>query len=112
MQFAGMRGTRRVHLDPVARARLSSSCVNCLIFRAVLLLGEWPFACYNKARGLPLPSNALELDETVVRQILAYFVRSRRVADTLEGIARWRLLEERVRLSVRQTQAALNFPLD
>jgi hypothetical protein len=31
------------------------------------------------------------------------------MADTLEGIARWRLLEERVRLSVRQTEAALKW---
>ena len=31
------------------------------------------------------------------------------MADTLEGIARWRLLEERVSLSVRQTEAALKW---
>lgn len=31
------------------------------------------------------------------------------MADTLEGIARWRLLEEQVRLSVRQTEAALKW---
>lgn len=54
-----------------------------------------------------MPSNVRELDETVVRQILGYFVRNRRMADTLEGIARWRLLQERVRLSMRQTEAAL-----
>lgn len=58
---------------------------------------------------MPLAWNALELDETVARQILAYFVRSRQTADTLQGIARWRLLEERVRLSVRQTKAALQW---
>ena len=56
-----------------------------------------------------MPSNALELDETVVRQILGYFVGSPQMADTLEGIARWRLLQERVRLSVRQTEAALGW---
>lgn len=56
-----------------------------------------------------MPSNAPELDEAVVRQILGYFVRNRRMADTLEGIARWRLLQERVRLSMRQTEAALGW---
>jgi hypothetical protein len=58
---------------------------------------------------VPLPSTALELHETVVRQILAYFVRSRRMVDTLEGIASWRLLEEQVSLSMRQTEAALKW---
>src|SRR5215467_11784011 len=61
---------------------------------------------------LLLPTNALEPDETVVRQILGYFVRSHRMADTLEGIARWRLLQERVQLSVRQTEAALGWLLE
>ena len=31
------------------------------------------------------------------------------MADTLEGIARWRLLRERVRISVRETEAALRW---
>ena len=56
-----------------------------------------------------MPLNAVELDQNVVRQILSYFVHSLRTADTLEGIARWRLLQERVRYSVRQTEAALRW---
>lgn len=67
------------------------------------------FLLLGRRSDLSLPWNAPELDETVVRQVLAYFVRSRRTADTLQGIARWRLLEERLTLSVRQTEAALKW---
>jgi hypothetical protein len=82
---------------------------NLLISGAVLHLGQMALHLLLRRSELVLRSNALELDETVVRQVLGYFVRSRQMADTLEGIARWRLLEERVKLSVRQTDAALKW---
>jgi hypothetical protein len=41
------------------------------------------------------------------KQIISYFLRNPRAADTLEGIARWRLLEEHIHQSVRLTQRAL-----
>ena len=49
------------------------------------------------------------LDNEVVKQVLGYFVRNPRTADTLEGIARWRLLEERVQKSLLQTEAAIDW---
>lgn len=44
-----------------------------------------------------------------MRQILNYFVRNRRAADSLEGVARWRLLEEQIQRSLQQTDAALKW---
>jgi len=45
----------------------------------------------------------------VAQQILSYFLRNPDVADSLTELARWRLMEERIRLSVENTQAALNW---
>ena len=42
-----------------------------------------------------------------MKQILSYFLRNSKAADTLEGIARWRLLEEQVHRSFQQTESAL-----
>lgn len=56
-----------------------------------------------------LPLARIEPDPGVVTQVLTYFVRNRQSADTLEGIARWRLLEEEVRHNVQQTQRALEW---
>jgi hypothetical protein len=46
-------------------------------------------------------------DETGVKEVLNYFLRNPHAADSLEGIARWRLLEEAVRRKVDETQRAL-----
>lgn len=46
-----------------------------------------------------------ELD--LVRQIMSYFVRNPNAADTLEGITRWRLLEEQLHRSLQETERAL-----
>ena len=54
----------------------------------------------------------VEPDPGVVRQILGYFVQNRKAADTLEGIARWRLLQEEVRRSAQQTEKALGWLVD
>jgi len=45
----------------------------------------------------------------VAKQILSYFLRNPEVADSLTELARWRLMEEQIRLSVENTQAALNW---
>ncbi len=45
----------------------------------------------------------------VATQILSYFLRNPEQADSLTELARWRLMEERIRLSVESTQAALNW---
>lgn len=44
-----------------------------------------------------------------VREILTYFLRNPAAADSLEGIARWRLLEEAIHRNVVETQAALEW---
>ncbi len=45
----------------------------------------------------------------VATQILSYFLRNPEQADSLTELARGRLMEERIRLSVESTQAALNW---
>jgi hypothetical protein len=45
----------------------------------------------------------------LARDILSYFVRNPQAADTLEGVARWRLLEEAVYRSVEDTSRALSW---
>ena len=42
-----------------------------------------------------------------MKQILSYFVRNPRGTDTLEGVARWRLLEEQVHRNLQETETAL-----
>lgn len=45
-------------------------------------------------------------------EILHYFLRNPRAADTLEGVARWRLLEEITHRRVEQTWRALGWLTD
>ena len=42
-----------------------------------------------------------------MKQVLNYFVRNPNAADNLEGITRWRLLEEQIHRSLQETQVAL-----
>jgi hypothetical protein len=42
-------------------------------------------------------------------EILAYFLRNPRSADTLEGVARWRLLEEKIFSTVEDTREAIEW---
>jgi hypothetical protein len=48
-------------------------------------------------------------DQEAVREILRYFVRNPQAADDLEGIARWRLLDELVTRRLEQTERALDW---
>jgi hypothetical protein len=57
----------------------------------------------------PLPLAKIEPDLAVVKQILGYFVQNSKAADTLEGIARWRLFQEEIRQNVQQTERALEW---
>ena len=52
---------------------------------------------------------AQDADPDIVKQILSYFARNRYATDSLEGVARWRLLEEQIYRSVQQTEAALQW---
>jgi hypothetical protein len=51
-------------------------------------------------------------DEEVAREILRYFLRHPEAADSLAGIARWRLMQESVRHSVEKTGEALQWLID
>lgn len=46
-------------------------------------------------------------DEQVMRDILGYFVRHPQAADTLDGIVRFRVMEELLHRGVPETEAAL-----
>jgi hypothetical protein len=46
-----------------------------------------------------------------VKEILGYFVRNPKAADNLEGVARWRVMEEQVHRSLEQTEVALEWLL-
>jgi hypothetical protein len=63
------------------------------------------------ARGLLSKSFRLaanpKTDPQVAKEILEYFVRNPQAADSLEGIARWRLLDEVIRRRVEETHRAL-----
>jgi hypothetical protein len=43
------------------------------------------------------------------REVLAYFVRHPQAADSLEGVARWRLLEETIYRRVEEVEEALRW---
>lgn len=45
----------------------------------------------------------------MVKQVLNYFVRNPNAADNLQGITRWRLLEEQIHRSLQETQVALTW---
>jgi hypothetical protein len=45
----------------------------------------------------------------VSKEILSYFLRNPHAADDLEGVARWRLLNERIDRSVEETRSALEW---
>ncbi len=46
-------------------------------------------------------------NEEVAREILSYFLRNPRAVDSFEGVARWRLLDERIHRSLEETKQAL-----
>jgi hypothetical protein len=45
----------------------------------------------------------------MARQILTYFVRNPHAADTIEGVARWRLMDELIRRRLDETLTALKW---
>ena len=47
----------------------------------------------------------------MAREILDYFVRNPHAADSLEGVARWRLMDEVIRRKLDETEAALEWPV-
>lgn len=54
-------------------------------------------------RAIATPTSEL------AKEILSYFLRNPRAADSLEGVTRWRLLEERVHRQLAETDQALGW---
>ena len=50
-----------------------------------------------------------DVDPEVAEAVMSYFRHHPRAADSLEGIARWRLLEERAHLQIEATARALRW---
>lgn len=53
------------------------------------------------------PGLPARTERELAREILGYFLRNPRAADTLEGVARWRLIEETIHRGVEETKGAL-----
>jgi hypothetical protein len=49
------------------------------------------------------------IDPKMAREILRYFVRNPQATDSLEGMARWRLMDEAVRRKLDGTATALEW---
>lgn len=49
-----------------------------------------------------------QTDQEVAKDILRYFLRHPKAADSLEGVARFRLLDETVHQGVAETEKGLN----
>lgn len=62
---------------------------------------------HSRPIRVTLPRAEQEFD--LVKQVLSYFVRNPNAADSLEGITRWRLLEEQIHRSLQETQVALSW---
>jgi hypothetical protein len=54
-------------------------------------------------------TQACSAEPGAVRDVLRYFLRHPGAADSLQGVAGWRLLDEVVRRRVGETQAALDW---
>jgi len=61
------------------------------------------------ANGAYLVDHDEELDWKTVRQVLRYFTRNPQAADTIEGVARWRLLDERIERNIAQVAQAIEW---
>jgi hypothetical protein len=48
----------------------------------------------------------------IVRETLTYFLRNPAATDSLEGIARWRLLEQAIQRTLVETQTAIEWLVD
>jgi hypothetical protein len=47
--------------------------------------------------------------EDIAKDILSYFLRNPQAADDLEGVARWRLLNQTIHRDVEETSVALDW---
>lgn len=54
-------------------------------------------------------SNGEPPDREMTSEILAYFVRNPQAVDSLEGVARWRLMDVVIRRKLNETEATLEW---
>jgi hypothetical protein len=47
--------------------------------------------------------------QAVIKEIMRYFVEHPHALDSLEGVARWRLLQQRIEDTVAETESALEW---
>jgi hypothetical protein len=59
-----------------------------------------------------LSATDLKSREEIAQEILSYFLRHPHAADSFDGIARWRLLEDIVRRSVTATEEGLKWLIE
>jgi len=52
---------------------------------------------------------ARKTELNLTKQVLAYFVHNPGAADSAEGIARWRIMDEKIRSTVQETFAVLRW---
>jgi hypothetical protein len=93
-------------MTPTCGGKSRISISRCRIWR-------WKPGCNGRdvRHSSRLLEHADKTSEAVAREILDYFLRNPEAADSLTGIARWRLMEEAVRHSVARTEAALQWLL-
>jgi hypothetical protein len=56
-----------------------------------------------------LPPKTSTPTQELAKEILSYFLRNPQAADSVKGVARWRLLEERVHRQIEDTDEALGW---
>ncbi len=56
-----------------------------------------------------MTSHDQEVDLEVAKKILRYFNRDRKAADTIEGVARWRLLDQEIHESLETVRRAMDW---
>jgi len=88
---------------------LSNLRADALFSRKISQLRIGIAVAITDMRSSNLQPSRFTAEPEIARQVLNYFVRNPRAADTLEGIARWRLLEEQLQNSLRQTDAAITW---
>jgi hypothetical protein len=72
----------------------------------------WPAGCFIGSVvlwGDWLPPRISTPTKELAKEILSYFLRNPQAADSLEGVTRWRLLEERIHRHVQSTYEALHW---
>lgn len=70
---------------------------------------EWIATCFSASKDELAVADSKASNVRTAQEILSYFLHHPEAADSLTELSRWRLMEERVRLSVENTREALNW---